>query len=445
MKKILDIAFKDMTQSFRSYFALVFMFVVPILMTGMFYVMFGGMSSGDNEEFVLPTTTVQIVNLDRGNFPQGFGIDLPESAAQDPASASVQSLGEILVATFLSDDLKEIVDVTIAEDAAKARTAVDNQEAGVAIIIPENFTEALIDPDTSVTVEMYQDPTLTLGPSIVKSILDQFLDNFSSSKISMSVTFEQLAQLGVAIDQNLIQSVVAQFYNESEQGGQGYASYDPAAWMDVRTPQGEQVNNGMANMIGTMMAGMTVFYVFFTGASTAQTILTEDENGTLQRLFTTPTKQAYIFSGKFLAMALTIIVQITMLLIFGRLLFQIHWGDPLSIIILAIGLVFAASTFGIFLLSWTKTTRQAGFVIGGVVTLLGMVGMLPVFVASMPNPPEIVNTLSRLVPQGWGTYGLQMTMDGGGVTSVLPVFLILLGWSAAFFAIGMLRFRNRFA
>ena len=31
MQKIIDIAFKDMTQSFRSLFAVMFMFVVPIL------------------------------------------------------------------------------------------------------------------------------------------------------------------------------------------------------------------------------------------------------------------------------------------------------------------------------------------------------------------------------------------------------------------------------
>ena len=49
------------------------------------------------------------------------------------------------------------------------------------------------------------------------------------------------------------------------------------------------------------MGGMTIFYAFFTGTSTAQTILREDEDGTLPRLFTTPTTQATILGGKFLA------------------------------------------------------------------------------------------------------------------------------------------------
>ncbi len=63
--KSLDIAFKDMTRSFRSAFALIFMFGVPLLMTGMFYLMFGG-SGNNNQGFSIPVTKVVIANLDTG-------------------------------------------------------------------------------------------------------------------------------------------------------------------------------------------------------------------------------------------------------------------------------------------------------------------------------------------------------------------------------------------
>ena len=61
--KALDIALKDMTRSFRSFFAVVFMFVVPLLVTGMFYFMFGNIA--ENGEFNLPKTKVVVANLDR--------------------------------------------------------------------------------------------------------------------------------------------------------------------------------------------------------------------------------------------------------------------------------------------------------------------------------------------------------------------------------------------
>jgi len=63
--KIFDIVLKDLTHSFRSYFALMFMFGVPLLMAGMFYFMFGSQSKTDNT-FTLPATKVVVANLDAG-------------------------------------------------------------------------------------------------------------------------------------------------------------------------------------------------------------------------------------------------------------------------------------------------------------------------------------------------------------------------------------------
>ena len=45
--KVLDIALKDLLRSFRSAFALVMMFVAPLLITGLIYFAFGSMLGGD--------------------------------------------------------------------------------------------------------------------------------------------------------------------------------------------------------------------------------------------------------------------------------------------------------------------------------------------------------------------------------------------------------------
>ena len=62
--KALDIALKDVLRSFRSAFAIVFMFVVPMLVTGLFYLMFGNVA-GDNG-FNLPRTKLVVANMDAG-------------------------------------------------------------------------------------------------------------------------------------------------------------------------------------------------------------------------------------------------------------------------------------------------------------------------------------------------------------------------------------------
>ncbi len=66
-----------MTRSFRSTFALIFMFGVPLLMTGMFYFMFGGAAKSD-QGFSVPVTKVVVANLDIG----GPGFEAASSASQ---------------------------------------------------------------------------------------------------------------------------------------------------------------------------------------------------------------------------------------------------------------------------------------------------------------------------------------------------------------------------
>jgi ABC-type multidrug transport system permease subunit len=107
--------------------------------------------------------------------------------------------------------------------------------------------------------------------------------------------------------------------------------------------------------------------------------------------------------------------------------------------------VIAATCFGIFLISLVKTERQAGGLIGGGVSVLGMLGMMPIFVLDMPNPPQFVFTASQFVPQGWAVQGLRTAMEGGTPAEVAGVSLALLLWAAVFFVIGIARFRGRFA
>jgi len=442
MKKTIDIALKDMLQSFRSLFAVMFMFVIPILMTGMFSLMFGG--AGDEEDgFVLPTTRVILVNQDSGSLEGNFAIS--EGDTNEPASANMNSIGQMMEVVLMSEEFSEIMEVNLMEDEQAARSAVDNQEAGVAVILPENLTDTFMAPKGNAEIEVYQDPTLSIGPAIVKGIINQLLDNFSASKITLKVTLEQMASSGQPIDEQQIQTVVAQYLQTIQPGNESQGSEAVNAYLDVRAPKTEEKTaNQMISPIAMMMAGMSIFYVFFTGASTAQTILVEEEKGTLPRLFTTPTSTATILRGKFLSVALTIIVQITVLLVFGYLVFKIQWGDLESVVLLSIATTLAAAAFGIFLISWMKTTRQAGFMIGGLVTILGMAGMMPIFTMGMPNPPAFISTIAHFVPQGWAAEGLQITMTGGGLSDVTTNILVLLVWAAAFFAIGVTRFQNRY-
>ncbi len=430
--KAFDIAIKDMLRAFRSLYAVAFMFGIPLLVTGMFYIMFGNISN--NGEFTLPKTKVIIANLDQGGHK--FNID----ADNIPGGKEADTMGELIVGILKSDELSDLIELSTAPDAASARNAVDKQTAQVAIIIPEDFSDQFADLDGEAIIEFYQDPTLTIGPSIIRAILSRFTEGMSSVKIAVNVFMDEAPKedqvyTGEVVQRYLKVSLVEADDIEEE-------------LLDVRVPPAKngtsQNDNTLLYMIGPVMGGMMIFYAFYTGTSTAESILREEEERTLPRLFTTPTSQATILSGKFLAVFFTVTVQVVVLLITAHYIFGIQWGEPLPVAVSAVGIIFSASTCGIFINSFLKNTKQGGVVFGGVLTVTGMLGLISVFSQSTATTEYMKQTVSLLVPQGWAIRGLMQAMEGEPITATVVNTLVLLVWSAGFFAIGVMRFNKRY-
>jgi ABC-2 type transport system permease protein len=425
--KLLDIAFKDMTRSFRSFFALVFMFGVPLLVTGMFYLMFGGMA--DNEEFSVPVTRVVIANLDKGD------PNLKLDPGSLPGGLQADTLGTLVTGVLQDDVFSDLFSISLAAGAEEARAAVDGQSADVAVILPEDFSKQFAALDGHAELTLYQDPDATLGPAIVRSVIGRFMDELSGVKIAMNVALAENGSPTGQPDPAVINAVIQAWFAQ------------PAAdaLVNARSPhKAAASNNLMRYIIGPIMGGMMIFYAFYTGVSTAESILREDEDRTLPRLFTTPTSRSAILSGKFLAVFLTVLVQVITLLIAARLIFGIDWGEPLTVALVAAGVILTASTFGIFVNSLLKDTRQGGMIFGGVLTVTGMLGMIRIFAMNAPGAARLGDTVGLLVPQGWAVRGLLGALSHQPPSEVLPELLMMLAWSSVFFALGVWRFRARY-
>jgi len=434
--KALDIALKDLTRSFRSAFAVVFMFGVPLLVTGMFYFMFGNVA--ENGGFNLPRTKVIIANMDQG------GPKFQVNPKNIPGGRKAKTMGDLIVKILQSDEMIDLIEVSFAANPQAARSSVDSQQAQVALIIPSDFSEQFADVrEGKAVIEFYQDPTLTIGPAIMRSILNRFLDSMGGVKIAINVFMDEAdqskyAQIGQVVQGYLDTSLALSENLEGE-------------LLEVRAPshasqnKAEEKQNALLGIITPIMGGMMVFYAFFTGTSTAQSILKEEEERTLPRLFTTPTRQVTILTGKLLSVFMTVCAQVIVLLIAARLIFGIQWGELLSVTLTAVGVIFSASSFGIFVNSFLKDTKQAGVLFGGVLTVTGMVGMISIFAMNAPGAARLGDTVSLLVPQGWAIRGLMQSMNGEAVSTVLITMFVLLTWSAIFFIVGVMRFNKRYA
>src|SRR5512142_2576334 len=203
--KILDIALKDLTRSFRSSFAIIFMFGVPLLVTGMFYFMFGNVAQ--NGGFSLPKTKVVIANMDEG------GPKFQVNPKNIPGGRKADTMGELVVSILQSDEMADLIEVTFAADPQAARTSVDNQQTQVAIIIPPDFSQQFADVEKGkAIIEFYQDPTLTIGPAVMRSIMNRFLNSMSGVKIAINVFLDETdtskhAMTGLVVQQYLQNSL----------------------------------------------------------------------------------------------------------------------------------------------------------------------------------------------------------------------------------------------
>jgi ABC-type multidrug transport system permease subunit len=432
--KAIDIAIKDLKRSFRSAFAVIFMFGVPLLVTAMFYFMFGNIAQSGG--FELPKTKVIIANMDAG------GPKFQINPKNIPGGRKAETMGDLIVSILESDDMQDLIEITYATSAESARASVDHQEAQVAIIIPADFSEQFADVrDGKAVIEFYQDPTLTIGPAIMRSIMNRFLDSMAGVSIAVNVFMDEASPSDQAFTGQVIQRYMQESLALSEN--------PQDELLEVRAPAGaksteEESKNMLLGIVGSIMGGMMIFYAFFTGTSTAQSILKEEEELTLPRLFTTPTSQATILTGKLLSVFATVAVQVIVLLIVARLIFGIQWGGLIPVAITAMGIIFSASSFGVFVNSFLKNTKQGGVIFGGVLTVTGMLGMISIFAMGAPGAAKLGDTVSLLVPQGWAVRGLMQTMNGEPLGTILLSVLAMFIWSAVFFITGVWRFNRRY-
>jgi len=423
LRSALEIAIKDLTVYSRSRFIWAMMLVAPLLIAGLIYFAFSGLGSSSGG-FQVPVTRVQVANLD-----------------QPTAQSGGFSAGQMLVEFLQNDDLAGLVQVAVASDEASARSAVDTHASDVALIIPANLTTAVFALDQEAAIVLYQDPTVTIGPGVVKGLVENYLDSFSGGKIALGVVARQLSERGMAVDNTIVQNTITQYAAwiqsllESRQAGDYPA-------MRIQSPPGKAVAaNSLADLAGKILAGQLIFFAFYTAAATAQSIITEEEQLTLGRLFTTPTPRTTILSGKFMGVFLLVLGQVLVLTAVSSVLFRIHWGQPLSVLMAILGLVAVTTGLGLFLMSFVKNSRQAGAVFGGVLTVLGMAGGL--FTAANEGMPRAFETIALLTPHGWALRAWKLSLAGADARAMLLPVAVLLVMGAVLFVGGALTFRRR--
>ena len=408
------------------------MLLAPLLLAGAIGAAFG---SADNFS-ISPVKTI-VANQDATGGAGGAA----SGGAGGAASGGAGSAGAALTAALTSPQLAQLLNVTLVATPEAAKTAVDNGDAEVAVIIPPGLTQALSAATPSASaqqVEIYKDPTVTVGPSIVSSVVEDVIQSLNGARAAASASAQVAAAQGVtdAATLSAVAAKAAQAYSSQAQTANNItvASRAPV------TPGGSAP--ARPNTAGQVLIGMMLFFTLFGAATPARSIIEEQRLGTLPRLFTTPTPRSVILGGKYIAVFLVVLLQTVLLLVAGRLLYGAHWGAIGPVVVLVISGALVASSLGLLTVSFAKTPAQAGAGGAGIFVFLGLISGNFTGTANVGGAYAVVRHFS---PLGWLIEGWNHVMFGGSWASIVLPVLAALGFALVFFAVATFFFRRRYA
>ena len=154
---------------------------------------------------------------------------------------------------------------------------------------------------------------------------------------------------------------------------------------------------GSLRMIDFFAASMTVLFLTFAVLSGVRALQSEVDSRTILRLMASPTEATAILAGKFAALLLIGLTQMSVMIAATSILFGTKWGNPLPVAALVATSVLMAIGLTAFLMSLAKNAEQGTAMAAIVISLLSVVGgqFLP-----PQGLPDIFETLARLTPNG---------------------------------------------
>jgi ABC-2 type transport system permease protein len=307
------------------------------------------------------------------------------------------------------------------KDYDQARQAVEDKELEGFLAFPADFTGGVM-MGYGAQLEVIADAEAVNTRAVLNGLARAIASQVGSQYVAISAINELLG---------------GQATQSSSPGQEGRAAEESFIEFEIEKV-GEVEAENPSNFV---IPGYLVMFVFFTAALSAERIVRERQNNTLERLLASSVRRESILGGTFLGTAAKGLIQIAIFWVIGILVFNIDLGlSPAATIILSILVIIMSSAFGMMLATLVRTERSAGS-IGVLVSLvLAPLGgcWWPLFIL-----PKWMQALAKITPHGWANAGFNKLMVfGTGFGAVVPEMLALIGFAVVFGIIAVWRFRT---
>jgi len=407
MMKLLVIGLKDLKVAFRDKVGMI-MLAGPFALTLAMGFVTGAFSVSAGET-AIQATKVAVVNEDEGE------------------------LGDAMVTWLQDDSMRSIVNISVVSSAARARDLVDEGEFVAGLILPVDFSQAILSAEgleQESPIEMYVYPGQPIRVGIVRSLIERFVARIDAGVVSSKVAVTGLIGAG------LIQPQEAN--DVGREVGEALVTLESGAMAGI-TIQSQRVEEEEVGIqpLALLAPSMAMLFLMYTVSGIGgRSIIAEREDGTLPRMLATPTDGAWILGGKVIGVVLVGVAQLAIVIGVTSLLFQLHWGDMLGVAVLIVAAVFGAAGWGILLAAFARTAEQVSTIGMAMMLFFGLLGGSFFGGGSFGGT---LGTIGKITPNAWAQEGFAILAGTGTLTDI--VGLAVMG--SLLFGVAVLVFRRR--
>ena len=379
MRQLLLIASKDLKLRFRDRSVFIIGLIAPALLALIFTFAFGDALDPDGGGF---STAYGYVDLDKGD------------------AGAV--LGDVLAGLDQSEQFA-VIDYPSVEAAS---AAIDAGDIASVFVLPAGFSDTVGTSDVTIDVIGHVDaPTST---AIATAIATAYAVNVE--RVSLTVAATLAAGANPDDVQAIVDSAIAQA---------------PLASLGDLTTAVRQMDGPTY-----AMAGMAVFFLFFTVQFGVASLIEERVLGTWDRLLSTGVRRGIVIAAKAFVSFVLGLTSMAVLMIGASVGLGANWGNVPAVSLLVVFGVLSATAVMSLVAAFSKTVEGAGNIQGIIAVVLGMLGGTFVPIVSDGG---LISKLSLLTPHAWFLRGLNDLSGGGSIDLILPSlaamggFIVIIG------------------
>jgi ABC-2 type transport system permease protein len=408
----LRVARKDIKILLKERGTMLYLFVIPLVFVLGFSATSAGGDDPQEEAITLP-----VVNLDAG------------SGASQTLLGALDQSGGIQCELY---------------DEAQAQTLLDREKINRVLSIPANYA-ADLQAGQPVTLRLVNAPGAsgTVTEAVHRIVAGVAAD--LSLEAQLIASFRQMGDMQAATSPGQL-SFPTEIIVEQAQSQFARSRTEPLLAVEEGWPQHLlEEDEDDINPLSVTVPGFAVMFIFLTAQTTAVSIYEEKKLGSFRRLLAAPIGKATILVGKMTPNFFIGLAQIVV--VFGAGLFLLPLlgiepmtlgNDPLALILLCLVVVLCSTSLGVLIAAIARTEGQ---ITGLSQVLLWVFGFAGILLVGIPVGSTL-DTVSQLIPHYWANAAfMDLFVRGQGLADIMPSILVLLGFTVAFLAVGLWRFK----